>query len=62
MKLEIEIPFGEFCDECKIRLDNRCAYLGLTLDRTKKDAWKVGARATEYHWIKNPKCPSLHEI
>jgi hypothetical protein len=62
MKIEIELPDTEFCDECHLRLDNRCAYFGLSLERTRKDAWKVGARATEYHWIKNSKCPSLHNI
>jgi len=57
--INVEIPDSEFCDTCELRLDNRCALLSLSLVRTKKDAYQVGLRATEYHWIKNAKCPSL---
>lgn len=61
MNVTIELPFGDFCDECPIRVDKTCALLHVTLERKGTVGIKA-SRFNVYKFVKNHQCPSLHEL
>jgi len=63
MKIKVEIPEGNYCDEC-IFLSNSlsiCQYLKLSVQGIKENYHDVDfplSPRERYHWLKHPQCPA----